>query len=174
MGMRQLAVRGRVLAVCFALCAALSACMTQLAAPFDSAIVASLDSSNQDIHRLFAEVGTGVDASTFASRKPLYDQIVGELGATELQITARPTPDPAAIRKAVAALQRAQVADVAVDPNFTAYPSARAVRGLKRVMLRMEAADARVGLRGAAVEAYENEANLFLQQAITYENYLKR
>ena len=172
--MRQLAVGGRLLALWFVLCTALSACAVQLAAPYDSAIVANLDTANQDVHQLFAQVGTIVDASTFPTRKPLYDKIVGELGALDVQIRARPTPNPKAIQKATAALQRVHVASIPVDPNFTAYPSARAVGDLARIIQRMEDQDSKHGLRGGATETFRGFADLYLQQAITYENYLKR
>jgi hypothetical protein len=172
--MLQRVRQGRLLALCLGLCAALSACMVQLAPSYDSDIVAGLNGANQDIQLLFAQVGTLVDASSFPSRKPQYDKIVGELGAVELQIRTRPLPKPEAIKKAAAAIQRLNIAGVAADPNFSAYPSARAVHDLQGTILKMEEVDEKSGLRGAAVNAFENQATVFLTQAMTYENYLKR
>lgn len=172
--MGRVAKTGRLLALCVALCAGLSACMVQLAPAYDASIVGGLDSANQDIQLLFAQIGSEVDATTFSDRKPQYDKIVGELGAAELQIRARPMPNSKAITKAAAALARLHVADVTVDPGFTAYPSARAVHGLQDTIQHMEGFDEKAGLRGAAVLAFKNQADVYLTQALTYENYLKR
>jgi hypothetical protein len=172
--MRGSVREGRLRALCLGFLAMLAGCMVQLAPPFDTTIVAGLSSANQDIHTLFAQVGSATSPETFNARKPQYDRIVAELGATETQIRTRPMPSPAAIRKAAAALARIHVADVAVDPNFTVYPSARAVADLKDTILHMEAADEKTGLRGGLLAAFENQAEIFLTQAMTYENYLKR
>ncbi|MBV9931471.1 MAG: hypothetical protein JO013_11075 [Alphaproteobacteria bacterium] len=172
--MPTLVRRGGLLALCVALCAALSACMVQLAPAYDTTIVGGLNSANQDIHALFAQIGTATTPDTFSARKPQYDQIVAELGATETQIRTRPMPSSAAIKKAAAALARMHVAGVAVDPNFTVYPSARAVADLKDTIQHMEAADEKTGLRGGLLAAFQNQAETFLTQAMTYENYLKR
>jgi hypothetical protein len=173
-GMRGVVRNGGLLALCVGLCAALSGCMVQLAPAYDSAIVGGLGAANQDIQLLFAQVGTDVDAATFPARKPQYDKIVGELGAAELQIKTRPMPNAKAIAKAAAALQRLHVAGVTLDPNFTAYPSARAVHDLQDTIQHMEGFDEKSGLRGAAILAFKNQADVFLTQALTYENYLKR
>jgi len=164
----------KLLALCVALCASLSACMVQLAPAYDSNIVGGLDAANQDIQLLFAQIGTDVDAATFSTRKPQYDKIVGELGAAELQIKTRPMPNYKAIEKAAAALQRLHIAGVAVDPGFTAYPSARAVHDLQDTIQHMEGFDEKAGLHGAAVLAFKNQSDVFLTQALTYEKYLKR
>lgn len=166
--------RSRIVALCIILCAALSACMVQLAPPYDATIVTSLGTANQDIQTLFAQIGSGTTADTFPARKPQYEKIVAELGAVEVQIRTRPMPDSKAITKAAAALQRMNVAGVAVDPNFTVYPSARAVHDLQDTIEHMSAADEKSGLRGGLLASFKNQAQTFLTQAMTYENFLKR
>jgi hypothetical protein len=172
--MGRLSRTGRLVTLCAALCAMLSACMVQLAPAYDASIVAGVQSANQDIQLLFAQIGADADVATFSARKPQYDKIVGELGAAELQIKARPIPNAKAITKAAAALARLHVANVTVDPGFTAYPSARAVRDLQDTIQHMEGFDQKAGLHGAAILAFKNQADVFLTQALTYENYLKR
>jgi hypothetical protein len=164
----------KLLALCVGLCAALSACMVQLAPAYDASIVGGLNQANQDIQLLFAQIGTDADVATFSARKPQYDKIVGELGAAELQIRARPMPSSKAITNAAAALAKLHVANVTLDPGFTAYPSARAVHDLQDTIQHMEGFDEKSGLRGAAVLAFKNQADVYLTQALTYENYLKR
>lgn len=165
---------GGLLVLCAGLCAALSACMVQLAPSYDSGIVNALSGANQDIQLLFAQIGTLSDPAGFPARKPQYDKIVGELGAAELQIRTRPLPKPDAIKKAAAALSRLEIGGVKADPGFSAYPSARAVHDLQGTILKMEEVDEKSGLRGGALGAFEGQATTFLQQAMTYENYLKR
>jgi hypothetical protein len=172
--MGRIAMKGRILAVCVALCATLSACMVQLAPAYDASIVGGVEAANQDIQLLFAQIGSDVDSATFSVRKPQYDKIVGELGAAELQIRARPMPNAKAITQAAAALAKLHVASVTVDPGFTAYPSARAIHDLQDTIQHMEGFDEKAGLHGAAVLAFKNQADVFLTQALTYENYLKR
>jgi len=172
--MGRLAKTGRLAALCVGLCATMSGCMVQLAPAYDASIVGGVQGANQDIQLLFAQIGADADVSTFPARKPQYDKIVGELGAAELQIRARPIPNGKAITKAAAALAKLHVANVTVDPGFTAYPSARAVHDLQDTIQHMEGFDAKSGLHGAAILAFKNQADVFLTQALTYENYLKR
>jgi hypothetical protein len=41
-------------------------------------------------------------------------------------------------------------------------------------LIAMRTEDARAGLHGMAVNAFENQATTYLSQAITYENFLNR
>jgi hypothetical protein len=153
---------------------AFAGCATQLAPAYDAPIAEALSSANLDIQTLFVAVGSDADASTFASRKPSYDQIIAELRALQVQITARPTPNPKLLAEADELLTREKLGPVTVDPNFTAYPSARAVGDLADVIQHMEAADEAAGLHREAVPAFKQQAMILLTQAITYENFLQR
>lgn len=153
---------------------ALGGCMAQLAPLYSPTISAELAAANGDIQSLFVAVGTDADVSTFATRKPAYDQIVAELRATELEIRARPTPSPDALAAANKVLQRLRVANLAPDPGFSDFPSARAVGDLADTIQHMESADQAGGLHREAIPAFEKQATIFLTQAITYENFLKR
>jgi hypothetical protein len=76
--------------------------------------------------------------------------------------------------KAVKALERMHVRSVASDPNFSFYPSARAIADLEHSVREMQKGDEKGGLHGEAIQAFENEQTIFLTQAITYESFLKR
>jgi hypothetical protein len=153
---------------------ALGGCATQLAPVYDASIAGSLSTANNDIQALFVAVGSDADASTFATRKPAYDHIVAELSATLIEIKARPIPNPQAMAEANNALQQLHVGGLTVDPGFSDYPSARSVSDLTDTIKHMEAADQQSGLHHEAVPAFEQQATIFLTQAITYENFLKR
>ena len=148
--------------------------MAQLAPLYSPTISAELVSANGDIQSLFVAVGTDADASTFAARKPAYDQIVAELRATALEIRARPTPSPDALAAANKVLQRLHMAGMSPDPGFSDYPSARSVSDLADTIQHMESADQAAGLHRELIPAFEKQATIFLTQAITYENFLKR
>ncbi len=148
--------------------------MAQLAPLYSATISGELSTANSDIQSLFVAVGTDADASTFPSRKPAYDHIVAELNATELEIKARPTPNPDILKQANGVLQRLKVAGLTPDPAFSDYPSARAVADLADTIQHMEKADQAAGLHHELIPAFEQQATIFLTQAITYENFLKR
>lgn len=152
----------------------LCACATQLAPAYDSSIAGALSTANNDIQALFVSVGADADVATFPSRKPAYDHIVAELSATLIEIKARPIPNPQAMAAANKALQQLHIGGLTVDPGFSDYPSARSVSDLTDTIKHMEAADQQSGLHHEAVPAFEQQATIFLIQAITYENFLKR
>lgn len=154
--------------------AMLGGCMAQLA-PFYSPLISNeLSSANGDIQALFISVGTDANVSSFPSRQPAYDHIVAELRATELEIKARPTPNPEVLQAANKVLERLKIGGIQPDPDFSDYPSARSVADLADTIQHMESADQAAGLHREAIPAFEQQATIFLTQAITYENFLKR
>lgn len=161
-------------AVALAALLPLGGCLTQLAPSYDPTIANALSGANSDIQALFVSIGTDADASSFPTRKYAYDNIVAELSATLIEIKARPIPDPEALDKAEAALRKVGVDELKIDPGFSAYPSARSVSDLIDTMKRMEGFDQQSRLHKEAVPEIERQANIYLIQAITYENFLKR
>lgn len=149
-------------------------CMAQLAPFYSPAISNELSAANGDIQSLFVSVGGDADVSSFPLRQPAYDHIVAELRATELEIKARPTPNPHVLQAANKVLQRLKINGMSPDPAFSDYPSARAVADLADTIRHMEGADQAAGLHREAIPAFEQQATIFLTQAITYENFLKR
>jgi hypothetical protein len=152
----------------------LPGCAAQLAPAYDQAVAGELATANNDIQALFVSIGSQTAPASYASRGPAYDHIVAELNATELEIKTRPTPKLDGVGEADKMLAKLKVAGVSADPNFSDYPSARAVGDLADTLQHMQADDQKKGLAGAEVRAYENQALIYLTQAITYENFLKR
>ena len=107
-------------------------------------------------------------------RAAAYDHIVSELKAVELQIKSRPIPNSRALEQANTLLEKLNVGGVAVDPNFSDYPSARSVDDLIRTIQHMQISDQTTGLPSNLLSSYENQAMIYLTQAITYESFLKR
>jgi hypothetical protein len=152
----------------------LTACATQLAPSYDESIFSGLTASNKDVQTLFASVTDGASAKTFDSRASTYAHIIGELDALEVQAKSRPIPSAITLERANAVLSANGVQRLANDPKFTDFPSARSIQDAAETLKRMRLIDQREGLHGAEISAFENQASIYLAQAITYEAFLKR
>lgn len=146
----------------------------QLAPAYDQSVYDGLVAANKHMQELFVAAGGGVTQSTYPTRAPLYDHLIAELMAVELQIKARPIPNADALTKTDQLLVKLGVAGLPVDPNFSAYPSARSVADLTDTIRHMQASDRSTGLPASLLAAYKNQAAIYLTQAIAYEAFLKR
>src|SRR5271170_5137967 len=146
-------------------------CVAQLALAYDQAVSDGLVSANKDIQALFVAVGTSATKDTYPTRAPAYDHIVAELDAVELQIKTRPIPNTEVLQQANTLLTKSGVAGISNDPKFSNYPSARSVADLVQTIQHMQVSDETSGLPPSLVPAYENQASIYLTQAITYENF---
>jgi hypothetical protein len=151
-----------------------ASCTAQLAPAYDQAIVSGLASANQDVQTLFASLGTGVGKDTYDTRSASYTSIVGELNALEIQAKSRPIPGSDSLTEANKVLSANGTGQLANDPQFTSFPSARAIHDASVMIATMREADKKAGIHGDELKAYQNQASIFLTQAITYENFLKR
>jgi hypothetical protein len=152
----------------------LASCTTQLAPAYDQAIVGGLTSTNQDVQTLFASFGTGVGKETYGTRGDTYTHIIGELNALEIQAKSRPVPASDSLVEANKVLSANGIGQLTSDPQFTSFPSARAIHDASITIATMREADQKAGVRGDELKAFQNQASIFLTQAITYENFLKR
>ncbi len=151
-----------------------TACMAQLAPSYDQTISDGLTSANKEMQTLFASVDSGVDKSTYPKRADAYNRLIGDLNALEIQVKARPIPSSKITDEVNKLLSSHNISQIANDPNFTDYPSARAIHDASDQIAHMRQADQVAGLRGGEVKAFENAGSTFMIQAITYENFLKR
>jgi len=154
----------------------LGGCMAQLAPAYDQTIDTGLASTNTSMQTLFVQIGTGSDAATYASqgREAAYVQVIGALKALEVQAQARPLPPADLLTTVNDLLAQQGKPQLTADPNFSDYPSVRAMHDAEVTLIAMQTEDARAGLHGMAVNAFENQATTYLSQAITYENFLNR
>jgi len=152
----------------------MAACTAQLAPAYDQAIVGGLASANQDVQTLFASLGTGVGKETYGTRSEAYTHIIGALNALEIQAKSRPMPGSDSLAEANKVLSANGIGQLTNDPQFTSFPSARAIHDTSVTISTMREADQRAGIRGDELKAFQNQASIFLTQAITYENFLKR
>ena len=151
-----------------------TACATQLAPNYDQAIADGLVSANKDVQTLFAGIGDGVGKETYPSRADSYTHIIGELNALEIQAKSRPIPGSDILTAANKVLSANGIGQLTSDPQFTNYPSARSIQDASNTIATMRTADQKAGLHGNEIKAFQNQTSVFLMQAITYENFLKR
>jgi hypothetical protein len=151
-----------------------ASCTAQLAPAYDQAIVGGLASANQDTQTLFASLGTGVGKETYGTRGDSYTHIIGELNALEIQAKSRPIPPTDSLLDANKVLSANGIGQLTSDPQFTSFPSARAIHDASVTIATMRTADQNAGIRGDELKAFQNQASIYLTQAITYENFLKR
>jgi hypothetical protein len=150
--------------------------MAQLAPAYDQTIATGLASTNTSMQTLFAQIGKSSDAATYASqgREMAYVHVIGALKALEVQAQSRPLPPTDLLTTVNDLLAQQGKQQLTTDPKFSDYPSARAMHDAEVTLIAMQTEDARAGLHGLEVDAFENLATTYLSQAITYENFLNR
>ncbi|WP_026450344.1 hypothetical protein [Aequorivita capsosiphonis] len=144
-------------------------CQATLAPAYDQAIVEKVTESSDLAMRFFAEVDEGTDSDSFFMRQPSYDQLIGAFESLKLQAKARPVPNNMAMDKINKLLQ-----DRGSAPISDNYPSAFAFEQIANTFKKMKQTDREKGLREFAIKAFKGQVEIFLDQAITYESFLKR
>jgi hypothetical protein len=119
--------------------------------------------------RFFAVVDSGTNRESFSLREPIYNDLIGAFESLELQAKARPVPENIALEK-INELLQAKGSD-AVSGE---YPSAFAFGKIAETFRKMKETDREKGLKPLALQAFKGQVEIFLDQAITYESFLKR
>lgn len=145
------------------------ACKTTLAPAYDQAIVDKVTQSTDHTLQFFASVAGGTATDDFFARLPIYNELIGNFEALELQARARPIPDNVALDKINEILQTKGSGGVSGD-----YPSAFAFGKIADTFQKMKEADAEKNLKPIVIQAFKGQVLIFLDQALTYESFLKR
>ncbi|MGB3343432.1 MAG: hypothetical protein WBA61_05945 [Aequorivita sp.] len=144
-------------------------CQVTLAPAYDQAIVEKTIESSELAMRFFASLDEGVEAETFASRDATYNHLIGAFESLKLQAKARPIPSGKALDKINSLLEAKGSGGITED-----YPSAFAFGEIANTFKKMKATDRNKGVKPLAIEAFKGQIAIFLDQAITYESFLKR
>lgn len=145
-------------------------CAATLAPQYDQAVVDGLNSVNYGIMELMASVSGGTVKDTFAEREDSYNGIIGHLYALEIQAKSRPMPSDKASEKINKILTDRGI-EIPVDGEA---PSVFAVGKIAETIIKMRDTDKKQGITEGEAQAFKNQAAIFLDQAMTYENFLKR
>jgi hypothetical protein len=148
----------------------LTGCKTQLAPEYDKAIVESLTANTQNLMFFLATIEDGgTTPATYTDRATSYYTLIGAFDALALQAKARPVPDNVATEKINELLQ-----SKGSDPLSSEYPSAFAFTKISETLKKMKETDQKNGIKPFALQAFKGQILIFLDQAITYESFLKR
>jgi N-acetylglutamate synthase/N-acetylornithine aminotransferase len=154
----------------FVLAFSLTGCVTTLAPSYDQAIVDGLTSTNAQIMELFASAESGTTKKSFSDRSKSYYKIIGRLDALAIQAKARPIPMNQATEKVNAYLSKRSVA--VLDTGVA--PSATAIEKISATVSKMKSTDQKQGVTAFEVLTFKKQASTYLDQALTYESFLKR
>lgn len=148
----------------------LSACTAQLAPPYDKAIADGLVSVNQQAMTLFASVSSGTGSDSYPQRDNTYNTLIGALDALALQAKSRPIPKTSVNEKVKALLGKRGVS----FPETGDAPSAAALEQISITFAKMRDTDKKQGVTAFEVAAFKGQVMIYLDQALTYENFLMR
>lgn len=162
----------RLVAFALLACIALAACQVQLAPPYDKAVVDSLGKASADSMTLLASASGGTSASTFGSRENQYSQLIGKLEALALAAGARPMPKNKVTDAINRLLEKREVQPL--EDDEATPPSAHAIRKVAETFAKMRDTDRKQGVTAFEVAAFKGQVQIYLDQAITYENFLQR
>lgn len=145
-------------------------CATQLAPNYDKAIVDGLTSTNVKLMEHFASVSSGTNNSTYSQRKDTYNSLIGNLDALAIQAESRPMPDNRVIKKIDKFLEKRGLNPLGVDDA----PSATALKNMSKQIVMMRDTDEKQGITPIEAQTFKGNVVIFMDQALTYESFLKR
>lgn len=146
-----------------------SQCTTSLAPQFDEMIFQDLSSSSEEVLSFFASIENGTESESFLNRAGNYNQLIGKFEALELKTRARPIPANSVLEKVNKSLEIRSGKAITGD-----YPSAYAMGEIAKTLKMMKKTDAEDGLKIITIQAFKNQVLIYLDQALTYENFLNR
>src|SRR5690606_1922305 len=147
----------------------LSGCEATLAPAYDQAIVEKVTASRDLAMRCFAEDDGGAEKESFTAREPVYNSLIGAFETLEIQARARTIPKNVAIDK-VNEMRQAKGSNSITGE----YPSAFAFEKIADTFKKMKDTDKQNGIKSLALQAFKGQVEIYLDQAITYESFLKR
>ena len=147
----------------------LTNCTTTLAPAYDAAIVNKTSTASTNVMLLFATTIDGTTKDNYILREPLYNNAIATFEALNIQAQARPIPDSKISKKVNEILGEKGLAQ-----TNTKYPSATAFLKISETLVKMKSTDKKQGLTATEVLLFKDRVKIFLDQALTYERFLKR
>jgi len=147
----------------------LASCKTYLAPNYDQVIIDKSTEAATKTFQFFAAVSDGTNANSFLSREISYNELIGHFETLKLMARARPIPKNKTTQRINKLLEEKNG-----PTNSDDYPSAFAFNRIVENLVKMKATDKKSGLNAFVVQAFKGEIEIFLDQAITYESFLKR
>lgn len=145
----------------------LAGCAVKLSPSYDQAVVDGLSQANLETMTLLANVATGTQAASYPQRAAEYTTLIGKLDALAIWSAARPQP---ALNDALK--ERLAKRGITFDES-SGLPSTNAIKKISDTIAMMRKTDQEQGMTAFEVAAFKGQVAIFLQQAITYENFLR-
>lgn len=146
-----------------------SSCKTLLAPEYDKAIVESIAFTSEKTMSFLEKVSEGTSKESFSERENEYNVLIGAYDALKIKAKARPIPSNVATKKINELLRAKGSNSISGD-----YPSAFAFEKISETLKKMKETDKARGIKPTAMQAFKGMIQIFLDQAITYESFLKR
>ena len=144
-------------------------CKTVMAPEYDKAIVESVTVNSEKTMVFLASISAGTTNEDFEKREEKYNELIGAFDALKLQAKARPIPNNVPTKK---------INELLAIKNSNAlsgdYPSAFAFEQIANTFQKMKEVDEMNGIKPTAMLAFRGMIETYLDQAITYESFLKR
>ena len=149
----------------------LTSCAARLAPVYDQALFDGLTRSSTQIMELFASVGSGTDPDRFSDREKSYNKAIGAVDALAIQSRSRPMPSAKRMEKAA---QYLDARGIGIPEANGEPPSAAALDQVSAQLVKMKETDREKGLSPTVVKLFKNNVIISMDQALTYEAFLKR
>lgn len=155
----------------------LGACTTRLTPVYDQRLCDALQTTGTQTLILLAGAAGGTQAGAFEQRANQYNNLIGQFDMLAISAAARPVP-PSSTEAALRRLQaaRGQTAQPAGSPQPAAPelpPSVHAIQKLAETLAKMRDTDRQQGLSALEVAAFKGQLLIYLDQAVSYENFLQ-
>ena len=147
-----------------------ASCTTQLAPDYDKTIVDGLIQSNTEMMEFFASIVDGTKPQNFTDREKTYIKLIGKFDALALQAGARPIPSNEITKKIT---QRFEDRGLTIDDDGKG-PSATAMTKIAETLQKCRDTDKKQGVTRLEVAAFKGQASIYMDQALTYEQFLER
>lgn len=145
-------------------------CTTQLAPDYDKAIVDGLIQTNTEMMEFFASIVDGTKPQDYSKREATYIKLIGKFDALAIQASARPIPSNEITKKIT---QRLDERGITVIDDGDG-PSATAMKKIAETLQKCRATDKKQGVTKMEVVLFKQQASIYMDQALTYEQFLER
>lgn len=163
---------GVMRAATMALLVVLVGCATQLAPPYDKNVADGLVTASSDAMSLLSEASTGTKPEDYHKREGKYSDVIGKFETLAILAASRPMPKNNFIEKVNESLQQRGVITLADDSDMP--PSVHAIKKVSEAFELMRNTDRVQGITATEAKAFKGQVAVYLDQAITYENFLNR
>ena len=150
----------------------LAGCATQLAPTYDKSVVDGLNAANTDTMTLLALVSDGTKPEDYNSRAEKYATLIGKLDSLTILAGARPMPKNKVSDVVNKFLEKRGTTQIAEDDATP--PSVHAIKKVSETIEKIRNIDKKQGVTATEVFGFRGQVIIYLDQAITYENFLQR